>query len=222
MLHFYKLNIKYSEYLRSFDKRVPDVKQTNKKENRPFIGILISVNGLYYCAPLSSPKPKHLKMKNSQDFLKINNGIWGAINFNNMMPVTMDVINKIDIKILPSDTQYIKNYKNLLQNQLSWCTNNEKKIFKISHKLYQLVIDGKASPTLLNRCCDFKLLEEKAAEYNIANKKNIATSNKKTISKETFLDNLLDRARAKADAFNKGLPNEPTKKKSKDNNIDLD
>lgn len=32
-------------------------------------------------APLSSPKLKHRKMKNSKDFRKINQGIYGAINF---------------------------------------------------------------------------------------------------------------------------------------------
>lgn len=50
-------------------------------------GILFTVNGFHYYAPLTSPKPKHLQMKNQIDFLKINQGQWGAINFNNMIPV---------------------------------------------------------------------------------------------------------------------------------------
>ena len=41
-----------------------------------------------YFVPLSSPKEKHLKMKNTLDFLKLDNGKLGAINFNNMIPVT--------------------------------------------------------------------------------------------------------------------------------------
>lgn len=40
-----------------------------------------------YFAPLSSPKQKHLKMKNDIDFYKLSNGKLGAINFNNMIPV---------------------------------------------------------------------------------------------------------------------------------------
>lgn len=42
-----------------------------------------------YFAPLSSPKPKHLKLKSKLDFLKIDNGKLGAIN--NMLPVTKKI-----------------------------------------------------------------------------------------------------------------------------------
>jgi len=50
-----------------------------------------------YFAPLSSPKPKHLKIKSKLDFLKIDNGKLGAINFNNMLPFTENNIIKIDL-----------------------------------------------------------------------------------------------------------------------------
>ncbi len=35
-------------------------------------------------------------MKNGKDFRKINNGIYGAINFNNMIPVLDEVLIEID------------------------------------------------------------------------------------------------------------------------------
>lgn len=50
-------------------------------------GILFKIDTFEYFAPLSSPKLKHIKMKNTLDFLKIKNGELGAINFNNMIPV---------------------------------------------------------------------------------------------------------------------------------------
>ena len=49
----------------------------DSKQTRPFIGILLTVNENAYYAPLSSPKPKHLKMKNQIDFyqkLIVENG----------------------------------------------------------------------------------------------------------------------------------------------------
>ena len=35
--------------------------------------------------------------------LKINGGVWGAINFNNMIPIHSDQLEHIDIRILPTD-----------------------------------------------------------------------------------------------------------------------
>ena len=59
----------------------------NKKELRPFIGILFKIENCEYFAPLSSPKPKQKTMKATIDFLKIKDGELGAVNFNNMIPV---------------------------------------------------------------------------------------------------------------------------------------
>ena len=67
-----RLDTKYCDYLREFDNKVPY--NYNEKELRPFVGVLFKIDKLMYFAPLSSPKPKHLKLKSKLDFLKINNG----------------------------------------------------------------------------------------------------------------------------------------------------
>ena len=77
----------YCDYLRQFDNKVAYNK--HKKELRPFIGILFEIDTCKYFAPLSSPKPKHRKMKNMIDFFKIKDGELGAVNFNNMIPVNV-------------------------------------------------------------------------------------------------------------------------------------
>ena len=82
-----------------------------KKRSRPFIGIVLTLNDYDYYAPLTSPKPKHLHMKNQVDFLKINGGVWGAINFNNMIPIHSDQLEHIDIRILPTDDKATVDYK---------------------------------------------------------------------------------------------------------------
>lgn len=90
MLILVRLDEKYCEYLRKYDNKVPY--SYDKKKLRPFIGVLFEMNNCKYFAPLSSPKPKHKTMKTTLDFLKIAHGKWGAINFNNMLPVTEKIL----------------------------------------------------------------------------------------------------------------------------------
>ena len=48
----------YCDYLRQFDNKVPY--NFDKKNNRPFVGVLFEIDNCKYFAPLSSPKLKHL------------------------------------------------------------------------------------------------------------------------------------------------------------------
>ena len=84
-----RVNSSYCDYLRKVDNKV--VYNKNEKELRPFVGILFQIESFEYFAPLSSPKPKHKEMKNTIDFLKIKDGQLGAINFNNMIPVSLQI-----------------------------------------------------------------------------------------------------------------------------------
>ena len=86
-LNFYTVEERYVKYMSQFDKRIS--KSYDEKARRPFIGIVLNVDGILYFAPFTSPKPKHVEMKNTIDFLKIDNGNLGAINFNNMMPISV-------------------------------------------------------------------------------------------------------------------------------------
>lgn len=158
-----RVDTKYCDYLRSFDNKVAYNK--NEKELRPFIGILFTIDDCEYFAPLSSPKPKHLKMKNTIDFFKIENGKLGAINFNNMIPVTKNNYKIIYLNKKVS-TLKEKKYQELLKDQLNWLNENYIQVKNKSFKLYSLYINGNLSSNIRERCCDFKLLEEKCNEYN--------------------------------------------------------
>ena len=85
-LRIVRVDSDYCDYLRKFDNKVAYNK--NEKELRPFIGILFEIDNFEYFAPLSSPKEKHKSMKNTLDFFKIDGGELGAVNFNNMIPVS--------------------------------------------------------------------------------------------------------------------------------------
>jgi len=163
-----RVDTKYCDYLRSFDNKVAYNK--NEKELRPFVGILFTINDCEYFAPLSSPKPKHLKMKNTIDFFKIENGKLGAINFNNMIPVTKDNY-KIIYLNKKTSTLKEKKYQELLKDQLEWLNANYIQVRNKSYKLYNLYINQKLSSNIRNRCCDFTLFEEKCNEYIKFNKK---------------------------------------------------
>ncbi len=151
----------YCDYLRKYDKKVPY--NFDKKQNRPFVGVLFKIGNINYYAPLSSPKPKHLKMHNSIDFLKLDNGKMGAINFNNMIPVLERNIKYINIQelFLSKDE-----YQILLRKQHRWLNRHTYLILKKSIHLYELYTANKLPKKLADRCCNFKLLEEKCMEYN--------------------------------------------------------
>lgn len=124
-LSFYTVNMKYIRNLHNQgDDRVFSVSPQINKEMRPFVGIVILCDEKQYCIPLSSPKEKHKKMKNTIDFHRVldeDGKLIGVLDINNMIPVREDVINVIDPKILPGDSQQKKNYKNLIIDQLNYC-----------------------------------------------------------------------------------------------------
>jgi len=162
-INLVKIDTNYCDYLRMFDNRVPYNK--NKKELRPFVGVLFKVGDCMYFAPLSSPKPKHLKIKGNVDFLKLDGGRLGAINFNNMLPVTNNNIVKIDLDKQCS-TKSEERYMKLLKKQIYWLNRNSDKLYNKSKKLYDKYISGTLDENIVARCCNFKLLEEKCIEYN--------------------------------------------------------
>ena len=157
-----RIDKKYCDYLRKFDSKVPY--NFDKKETRPFVGVLFKVESCMYFAPLSSPKPKHIKMKSKIDFLKIDNGKLGVINFNNMVPVLNNNIQKIELDKKESEEKEQK-YLKLLKEQIFWLNRNNVKLYRKSEKLYKKYINGKLDIKTASRCCNFKLLEEKCKLY---------------------------------------------------------
>lgn len=105
-------------------------------------------------------------MKNQVDFHKINRGEWGAVNFNNMIPVPSECLAKVQMKILDTDSAQETAYKNLLSNQLSWCNANRETILKQAQKLYQIITGGRAWGNLAGRCCNFALDEKYCKAYS--------------------------------------------------------
>ena len=158
-----KVDYKYCDYLREYDERVPY--NRGIKDLRPFIGILFEVDGIEYFAPLSSPKEKHKKLKNTMDLVKIDNGRYGVINFNNMIPVTNKNYIEFDLYSKPGTKQEFDR-QNLLKTQLKWLNDNKKSVIGKAVRLYDMYKKNRLPNRIKNRCCNFILLEEKCIEFN--------------------------------------------------------
>ena len=118
-----------------------------------------------YYAPFTSPKLKHKKMKNGKDFRKINNGIYGAINFNNMIPVLASALIEIDIANI-TDVKY----RRLLQNQYNYIKADESAILRTAENLRKMIFENENDLSehdkiIKQRCCNLPLLEKKYCEY---------------------------------------------------------
>ena len=129
------------------------------------MGVLFEVNNIKYFAPLSSPKAKYLKMKNKLAFLRLAGGVLGAINFNNMIPIKENNIVKIDLDKKCENISERK-YQKLLKEQIYWLNRNSEKLYGRARKLYDDYVNGVLDKKIDNRCCNFKLLEEKCEVYN--------------------------------------------------------
>ena len=157
-----RVNPKYCDYLRKYDYRVSY--NADEKILRPFVGVLFEIENMKYFAPLSSPKQKHLTMRNNIDFHKLQEGKLGAINFNNMIPVPDGEYSVIDTHS-ESLTYQEEKYKILLQNQLRWLNRDGRMLRNIAYSLYEKRINGTLSNRIQRRCCDFYLLEKKCKEW---------------------------------------------------------
>ncbi len=154
---FYHIHDGYVDYLHKVDNRV----QLNKGQRRPYVGIVLSINGFDYYVPLESPKPNHVNIKSSGPVFKLDGGELGIMGFNNMIPVKR--YNLIEFDILAEQDE---KYKNLLLNQLRFCEKNKNIILSRAQATYRKALDGK-NAFYRKICCDFKRLENACNRYRV-------------------------------------------------------
>ena len=162
-LRLVRIDSDYCNYLRTFDSKVPY--NYNEKELRPFVGVLFQVNEIKYFAPLSSPRPKHKMLKDKIDFMKLDGGKLGAINFNNMVPVMDCNVQEINLYQKGKTKQEIQ-YQNLLKEQLRWLNRHKSQIYGKGSRLYKAYQSKQLEKNIKARCCCFPLLEKKCLAYN--------------------------------------------------------
>ncbi len=157
-LLFYEVDERYIDFLSNFSEHLFHNAAAHQSHSRKYIGILFEIYGTKYFAPLSSFKPKHKKLSESHDFIKI--GDMAVINLNNMFPVPDGAF---VLRNLQDETDL--QYKTLLNNEIRIIRQKTEQIVCNAKYVYnhKLTNDGKSK--LSQRCNDFKLLEEKSREY---------------------------------------------------------
>lgn len=175
-LDLYYIDLKYIRDLSRVDDNVMSISPQRGKENRPFVGIVVLVNGQQYCIPLTSPKAKFQNKKSQIDFIKIfddrkkdaeaNQKLIGVLNINNMIPVHQNVIKKIDLRTYKSDSPDLLRRKSLMQKQITWCRDHVDVIKNRSNKVYSLVVDTpEKNINLTRRSSKFDKLEYALTKY---------------------------------------------------------
>ena len=81
-----------------------------------------------------------------------------------MISVNKKVYGLFDLNKKTNNLDETKRIK-LLKEQLRWLNRNAIEVRKISKTLYKLYVNDKLPDNVKNRCCNFKLLEEKCDLY---------------------------------------------------------
>lgn len=164
-IRLYKIDLEYIKYLHThYDNRVQyhKDKTDNYNGNRPYIGVVLTINGIDYFAPLEHPRPEHKNIKSNLHIVKIKNGNYGLIGLNNMIPVHKKLLIDFDIN---TD----KN-RNILLTQFQYCNNNKVDILNRAKEVYNKRINEPNS-FIQKVYCDFEKLEvglkEYCVQYNI-------------------------------------------------------
>ena len=155
-LRLYEIDADYVSFLSAHVPLMFHNKKKDETHSRKYIGIVLSVNGFNYFAPLSSFKEKHLHMPDTLDFIKI--GHRAVINLNCMIPVPDNKLSYVNINSIPD-----YKYKSLLQIEYRFIKKNKEKILKNAFELYRQKINHPESK-LAKRCNDYIMLERIVTE----------------------------------------------------------
>ena len=157
-IKLYEVNAKYVNYLTAFAPHLFHNKAAGQSNDRKYIGVVLTVNGMDYFAPLSSFKAKHAKMPEAVDFIKIKN--YAVININNMFPVPNGLAHYVDIS-----KERNPKYKSLLLAEYRAIKAMQEKIRKNAKIVYTHKLENGNTTALAKRCNDFLLLEDACKKY---------------------------------------------------------
>ena len=157
-IKLYEINNKYIDYLGAYAPHLFHNKSAGQANERKYIGVILTVNGMDYFAPLSSFKAKHARMQEALDFIKVKN--YAVININNMFPVPPGLAIYVDIS-----KERNPKYKSLLLAEYRAIKAMQEKIRKNAKLVYAHKIENGNATALAKRCNDFALLETACKQY---------------------------------------------------------
>lgn len=161
-MDFYRIDEYYNEFLQKYEKekrgltRVPNIRYTDR--NKFAFGAVMDINGIKYYVSVSSfnrSQEANILIRVPGDKQEIK----GSLRFNYMIPVPDECLTRLVIKDVEDDK-----YRQLLNKEYSFCTENEERIRKKAGKIYHQVVNNR-KPLLTENSCDFKILEDGYHEY---------------------------------------------------------
>ncbi len=168
-LNLYSVSDKYITYLRQFDDKIYDNKEETRTYERKYLGVVLTVNGLNYYIPMSSPKKsdyidfdKKIIRNDTKTIIRINDGnrLYGTLRISNMIPVP---ITELEPYMISNETD--PKYKEVVLGELRYINNNSSRIIKYAKTVYNQKIKNMDIGYIKNTV-DFKILEEKLKEWN--------------------------------------------------------
>ena len=157
-LRFYEIDEKYIDFLSHYSEHLFHNAKIQQNYSRKYIGILFEINGMKYFVPLSSFKPKHKRLCETINFIKIGN--MAVLNLNNMFPVSSGVYS-----LKNPNTEQNCQYKTLLNNEIRIIKQKSEIIISNAKAVYEHKMTNDGKSKLSQRCNHFKLLEVKCREY---------------------------------------------------------
>lgn len=155
MLKFYDIDPNYANYLRQFDRRIPNI--TYSSNNKFVCGIVLSVSGYDYFAPLSSSTAK----QQTSILIRDTDGrVLSSIKFCFMFPAPDSAVTFKDFKAV---RKVDPSYADLLEKEYIFCKKNEQLIREKAARVYKIGCDP--NHVLHKNCCDYRLLESKRDEW---------------------------------------------------------
>lgn len=177
---FYKIEKDYLRYLNSKDSQV-FFEDTKEYERKPHLGIVVGINGMKYCIPLTSAKPRHLGWANvskhniviyevvSKSEIHRNDvykrlgttdkykKIIAVLEIRKMVPVNDQLCTYIDFS-----NESDQDYKALLEKEYRFLKPLKDSILKKAAELYSKQIET----GIVESCyCTFNILESAYKEY---------------------------------------------------------
>lgn len=166
-MKFYKVDTNYLNELRKIDNRVPFNKEYvgSSKKTRPYIGIMLVVDGIDYLVPLTSKTEKRSTYVNMPIFDKGNEKI-AYLLINNMVPVPESCRTPINMEgILSIDPTY----HDLLLNEINYLRPKKETIKKRCDDVRSVKVKGESREAITvataNYCLDLLELEKVYVSY---------------------------------------------------------
>ncbi len=170
-LKLYTIDNDYLSYLFEVDDRVMFWEGNSYKNERKYVGVVLTINNFEYFAPLSSPKDTDYYYKDSEKKIRKNiipivrlvtddGDLLAKVKLCSMIPVKSEYITLYDITTEPD-----QKYQSLITKEMVCIRKQTNEIIKNARVLYNQKAKGYSNIKYLEYTIDFKKLEAACLKY---------------------------------------------------------